>query len=39
MDLLEIIKTFMENLNNIKIQKYGYQLEETEWKTIDNENF
>ena len=29
MELLEI-KTFMENLNNIKLQKYGYQLEETE---------
>ena len=39
MEPLKIIKTVTENLNNIKSQKHGYPLEETEQKTTDNENF
>ena len=39
MEPLKIIKTVTENLNNIKSQKHGYRLEETEQKTTDNENF
>ena len=39
MEPLKIIKIVTENLDNIKLQKYGYLPEEIEEKTTDNKNF
>ena len=35
---VKIIKKVTENLNNIRLQKYGYPSEEIEQKTINNKN-
>ena len=39
MEPLKIRKKVMENVNDIKSQKYGYPAEEIEQKTIDNDHF
>ena len=38
MEPVKIMQKVMENLNNIRSQKYGYPPEEIEQKTINNEN-
>ena len=38
MEPVKIMQKVMENLNNIRSQKYGYPPEEIEQKAINNEN-
>ena len=38
MEPVKIMQKVMENLNNIRSQKYGYPPKEIEQKTINNEN-